>query len=1000
MNIFCSVRTGPARWLLGWCVTVLLGVAAANAQPYRVAVFEHPQWGPEASLVEAYTRSLEARGLAAERIDLETLTNPEALRSDRYEALMLLDSPRTPARALSNVHQFMRDGGDVVLLGGEAFASPVSDAQLSGRDQQSLTQQFLAAPAVAQVDWLGRIKADALEHGANDPARPFSATPMRGPKGKPSVEFAVKGFDAGWASWRAFIDPAPANANVLRLWVRGSERTTQLAVELAEARGVRWAITIEPTNQWQHLAIPLSDFTMFRSGETPQRGGEGDTPRPEALVAVSIGLADEFFSSTPGDHAFAVSQMDFASVDYQAEKTYDNPFQHPGFVLYPFDYLEEYELPEQSRLTPREGVLQDEAWRGEPLAFAGGVSAMGVGLPDRSRMMPLLQVEDPHGRVRGWGLSLLHHDGGPYEGGRWIFSGVHEGAVTRDPRFVERVTATLGRLASGDTSWLVETTAYSEPASAKSPDAAASKPSPLVGRLIVSEDGSSFVDQEGRPAFLIGFNYAGPFGRSHIYAGERWWNGPQLVADFRAAAAMGINSMRIWVSPELGHDPAKVQTILDAAEAHGIYLLVHFRGDGLVELNPTDLRKVVSDHRQLVEAFAGHPMVLGFDIQNEPYITTIGSMTTDGQISAIVKLRPAEKFAEHLDQAELEEKVRQRPPWPSMGKWMDDDMARQLYAAEMLWNRIGNPIDPSEGFEPLPEAVAAELTAAIDATFAKWIEPLREMILEADPQALVTVGYNSDLAVLPCNGKLDFMSYHTYERPKQVADTRKNVEVMDTLAEIWPSMPVSLGEFGYSAAFAVGNEHLGQDSIAVGEMIFYLSAYANGHFGVYKWQLHDEPIPYLFDQITWAQGALEHMRYESAMGLFRYDGSPTGSPRPLAWGLRHFSQYLYDQPEAGQLELHATDYPGGAGYTYRAEHAFFVGDTSYEDDRVRFTSESPANVMIDWSENELRLMSTADAEIWVDISALTGRAAGDGQSTTRSLELLAGQEVVISLQTP
>ena len=255
----------------------------------------------------------------------------------------------------------------------------------------------------------------------------------------------------------------------------------------------------------------------------------------------------------------------------------------------------------------------------------------------------------------------------------------------------------------------------------------------------------------------------------------------------------------------------------------------------------------------------------------------------------------------------------------------------------------------------------------MDAVIGTWIDWQREGIRHEDPSALCTVGYNTVYVAWPANARLDFIANHTYENlhaPTCYDTIVTNVTTMDRLRALWPDKPILIGEFGYSG----GNKTrygrlLSVHDTAVAEMIHYLYAFARGYSGVIKWMCCDWPVPVLRRQATWIpREDTDRQLVEGRLGLYWYDGTPEGHPKPLCYALRFLRDYVDAGNTGGRMEIRRSKAPIGTGYVYRNRNALFVGDVEYAGDGLRFrcADGGPANVMLAWERRALTMMATAD----------------------------------------
>jgi hypothetical protein len=340
--------------------------------------------------------------------------------------------------------------------------------------------------------------------------------------------------------------------------------------------------------------------------------------------------------------------------------------------------------------------------------------------------------------------------------------------------------------------------------------------------------------------------------------------------------------------------------------------------------------------------YADEPMVLGYDLQNEPAPEALARLTFDGKPSPVVALEKDKTPAEALASFTA--------LWPKAWDF-DHRGSRSTFPGF---------------FEKPASAQYAYVRDAMDQTLSQWIGRHITAIRKYDTHHLVSVGYNTILAVLPANRQLDFLIHHVYESPYSYENVMINLTTMDRLAHLFPDKPFTLGEFGYTNGLVTNDgRYLDFHTSAVGEMAHYLYALAKGYSGVTKWVLTD----WHWDVIGKAgdRGRPTQI-YEAYFGMYYYDGHPPGLERakPIVPAVRFLRKYLDSGGQSGEIQIVHAANAIGAGYVYRAPDALFVGDGQYHSPGLEFTADHPANVMLTWKGSELSLMSTADAAVTID----------------------------------
>jgi len=602
---------------------------------------------------------------------------------------------------------------------------------------------------------------------------------------------------------------------------------------------------------------------------------------------------------------------------------------------------------------------------------------------------------------------LLNHRGA-YRNSAWLLCGIETPEFYRDPQFLAELPKLLAQVASPELFQQLRRTEQAE----RQASYALTTPPPHEGFIRRSADGRHLVYPDGRRFFMTGCNYVGGFTR----CGGRMWaadffDAREVEDDFRKANEAGLNVMRYWLQGTLDEDIRqghleKVNTIRECARRHGVYLLLDLPGTGYATEEA-----MLASHRRIAQAFRDEPMVLGYDLRNEPYVSTLGGIQYTGTPPPVQTADLAAIYPELVDMGKVDAWLKERPQWLHLPSWIQGEEARRVAVANALWSRYTEEFGlrsssltglagkvPSGRWQPLVDVV--------DQSLERWLYGQMKTIREVDPNYLITVGHNTALTILPANAPLDFVSEHIYTRPFSYEHVMENITTLDRLKALWPDRPISLGEFGYSNGIALADGYLDPHTSSVGEMIHYLYAFANDYDGCKKWMLVDWPMAVMRHYGDWDRGEVTRT-YEERFGLFTYDGTRSGRPKPIVPAL-HFLRGVIDrQAPSGTLTVTHDANPIGTGYVYRTTGALLVGGRQAELPELRFQCGDTAHIMLEWNATGLRVMATADVMIEVDVKALAPELANRklaAKGTTVpatvagsrwTLSLLAGKAVTL-----
>lgn len=907
-------------------VLALLASAPPAAAQTRAAILSDDLPGLDPTPVRHATSLLTAAGLSVTTLSADELANAAAFSRAAFDLLVLTHSPAFPGVARANVTSFLQAGGNLVLLGGRAYERPLCRARGQWCDRQAFADLLAATPIETPLFTFEGDDLSAWHRSTNKPEHPSRILTAPGAEGQ-GLRLDLR--DLGPWQWDVFTATLPRaippGQDLFCVTARGPEGAPQVSFELDETDGSRWVTAIDLGREWRRYALEPAAFHLLGGDSTPGRGGPGDHLHLDRATRLSIGLATGISKHPDGDNLIEVDEIGAATADLGVTLA---DFAAPNSVC--FDDYEPYVLRDVTQATGCPDLGPSPAPYSGPLE---GLSAVGFTLWDRAALLPLLQARDASGRDRGWAASALVHYGGSYQGGCWFLSGVTTPAFYRSEAFAAALSRFLQAAASGE--WLARCAADNESRKA----VAIPLTTPAPGGLTRSADGRQFLGPDGRPFFMIGCDYIGSLDRK--FMGGPWlrW----LEEDFAAAHDAGLNCMRIYGASALYRDPAKLAALKELARRYGIYLLI-------VVVDHTDLltREALEARcREVAAAFADEPMLLGYDLQNEPY---------------------AYKLVEIRDgAATLGERYPLWTRWPEYEAWAG------LRTGEGFTSFPGvtGPLPRDDQFGPLLDAT--------NGIFADWVRWQVDAIREVDPVHPISVGYNSVFGVLPANAPLDFVSHHAYQTPTGYDAVMLNLTTLDRLHAVWPDRPISLGEFGYTSGLRLPDGYLDLHTSALGEFLHYLYAFAGGFSGCMKWTLTDHPLELSRQQCVWmpADDLAAHID-QGRYGFFWSDGTGALRAKPLVSALRFLRLYVDAGGDRGTLQVIPAPTRIGAGYVFRAPRALFVGNLTGDVPGLRFTATRAANVLLWWDENRLRLLSTADAHLTVDLRALTGDApAGD-----------------------
>jgi hypothetical protein len=236
-----------------------------------------------------------------------------------------------------------------------------------------------------------------------------------------------------------------------------------------------------------------------------------------------------------------------------------------------------------------------------------------------------------------------------------------------------------------------------------------------------------------------------------------------------------------------------------------------------------------------------------------------------------------------------------------------------------------------------------------------YVDTQLNALRSVDRAHLVTIGYNSLFwAGFSANDVLSFRSLHMYPTSQSFDSIHDSLRAFEAVASAGRS-PMVLEEYGFSTAFQAGATASVQET----GMSLYLRVL--GGAGDFKWQLNDDTVG--FNAV------------ENGLGLF----GAKNAPKAGFYINRELSAYFNGPHQAGGVRVWS-DNNAGLGYLYSAPDALGVSGGSYSDARLSyFAHNKPADAQLwmDWAQpGRLRLTSTSESDLTVDLTKLAGAAPG------------------------
>lgn len=412
--------------------------ANVSARGLQVAVLDDNLPGLDSERIDIVRTALAADGVRVTEIDAGALAEPIRFNARKFDALVLTDARRFPAGAADNLIDFLEDGGDLALLGGHAFATPISLVDGQWLDPTEIKEHLAADDdSVRTLLSFDDFDAEAWKRDASNQEGESWVAAVLG-RGGWVVRMTLRGV-TGWDTFKRElprgIDP---RTDTLCFWARsGSEETRQMAVELVDTTEARWIATVDLDPSWQFYALPSHAFDYHGGGRPPT--DHRPTIRLHEAAEISFGLARGYSRFEGEKHDLWIDDVGVAYTGLGAAGKLDR--------LELFTDLPPFQYQAAAVATNEEGadLLAGGFHFKGPVA---GTAAFAVPRAGESQIYPLLVTRDnANGITAG---AIFAHYAGRFARSQWLLLSPTTEAFYLHPDFPDLLQRSFRVLHSGE----------------------------------------------------------------------------------------------------------------------------------------------------------------------------------------------------------------------------------------------------------------------------------------------------------------------------------------------------------------------------------------------------------------------------------------------------------------------------------------------------------------------------------------------------------------------
>ena len=405
------------------------------SRPYRIGVLSDDLPGLDAGVLHETVDAMRDAGFDVVRLPARHLESGTALDPARLDALMLTSSRTFPAAAVEDLDRFLREGGDMILLGGRGFERLVKRDGGRWLTFEDMKRSLGRGEGLTALDAFDPPNAKRWRRQANNRAAGSRVLAVRA-LSRPGLRLDIEGvehFDTFAVTLNRRITEGH---NTIVLLARAlSEATAQAAFEMRTRTGARWIATVDLGTVWRPIVLRPGDFAYYQGGPA------NIEPVLEfsEVEQISFGLARDFGRFEGGDHTIDFTIMGTAGLDVASGHALDKLDLYTD--LPPFQYVDAptaFTAPEASR------------WLDAPTTFAGpitGTAAFAVPRAGQSQSFPVLHTTNAKGHPVTAGAVVAHY-AGPFEGSQWLVVGVESDGLYRQAPWHDLLAQVVGRMVS------------------------------------------------------------------------------------------------------------------------------------------------------------------------------------------------------------------------------------------------------------------------------------------------------------------------------------------------------------------------------------------------------------------------------------------------------------------------------------------------------------------------------------------------------------------------
>lgn len=300
-------------------------IASQNAPLYASSVLHH----------------LKEKGICADCFTWEDLSYQNILDVNEYKTVVILDAVNCPAYLPNDIDTFLKQGGNVVTLGGPPFMNEYYNINNTEIDMKTLKKMMVNGQFDKTVI-LALDNTDDLVGFVKDTYNPDSkkydgAATLSIVEGGVTSDYCVKYYTDDFVINESFEKEIRIKDghNVVGFYAKALPNTKTITIQLIQDNGDMFKTRITPSSSFEYFMLSKKDFVYAGNRSNVQHDTRPEYVDFQKVSKIQFGHALSHAYSVAGEHTFFLNELSSAHISVLNDnKTFIDGL-YPDYKFYP-----------------------------------------------------------------------------------------------------------------------------------------------------------------------------------------------------------------------------------------------------------------------------------------------------------------------------------------------------------------------------------------------------------------------------------------------------------------------------------------------------------------------------------------------------------------------------------------------------------------------------------------------------------------------------------------